>query len=439
MKFLKVLVCFAVVLSIMLSACSQTPVEQPAPSVEEAGAVTIKVQGPGNETQYELDQKLAAEFTAETGINVEVVRGPDSTTDRLNEYLVLLGNEVSEFDVYQIDVIWPGILADHMVNLNEALSEEAATHFPAIIENNTVDGHLVGMPWYTDAGMLYYRTDLLEKYGFDGPPETWDELEEMAQTIQEGERSAGNEEFWGFVWQGNNYEGLTCDALEWQASHGGGQIIEADGTINVNNPECIAAFERAAGWVDTISPPDITKYLEEDSREIWQAGNAAFMRNWPYAYALGNSDDSPIKDQFDVALLPDGGGGHAATLGGWQLAVSNYSDHQQAAIEFVKYMTSPEVQKQRSIEAAYAPTIPELYEDEEVVEANPYYSTLQDVFFGEAVARPSSVSGEAYSEVSYLYFNAIHDILSGDVTASEALLALETNLTALTQYEAQSP
>ncbi|MCB0193969.1 MAG: extracellular solute-binding protein, partial [Anaerolineae bacterium] len=159
----------------MLSACSQTPVEQPAPSVEEAGAVTIKVQGPGNETQYELDQKLAAEFTAETGINVEVVRGPDSTTDRLNEYLVLLGNEVSEFDVYQIDVIWPGILADHMVNLNEALSEEAATHFPAIIENNTVDGHLVGMPWYTDAGMLYYRTDLLEKYGFDGPPETWDE------------------------------------------------------------------------------------------------------------------------------------------------------------------------------------------------------------------------------------------------------------------------
>ena len=116
----------------------------------------------------------------------------------------------------QIDVIWPGDLAEHLVDLNEyGAADVTPEHFEAIVVNNTVDGALVGMPWFTDGGLLYYRTDLLEKYGYDGPPVTWDELEEMAQTIMDGERADGNQDFWGFVWQGNAYEGLTCDALEW--------------------------------------------------------------------------------------------------------------------------------------------------------------------------------------------------------------------------------
>lgn len=434
MKSLNVLIGLVLFLGLGLTACSGTPAEESQITPpQEPGAVMLKVLGPAPGFGFDLDKQLYAEFTANTGIDVELVPGPESATDRLNEHLILLGNEVSEFDVYQIDVIWPGILADHMIDLNNYLAEEAELHFPAIVENNTVDGRLVGMPWFTDAGLLYYRSDLLEKYGFDGPPETWDELEEMAQTVQEGERSAGNGEFWGFVWQGNNYEGLTCDALEWQFSHGGGQIIEPDGTINVNNPQCIAAFERAAGWVGTISPPDVTKFLEEDARRAWQAGNAAFMRNWPYAYALGNSADSPIKDKFDVTLLPSGGGGHAATLGGWQLAVPKYSKHPEEAAELVKFMTSPEVQLRRSVEGSFSPTIPELYDDAEAVAANPYYTTLKDVFFGGAVARPSSLSGEAYAEVSFDYFEAVHDILTGERTAAESLIDLEAKLTELTR------
>ncbi len=173
--------------------------------------------------------------------------------------------------------------------------------------------------------LLYYRTDLLEKYGFDGPPATWDELEEMAKKIQEGER-ADNPDFWGFVWQGNAYEGLTCDALEWIKSSGGGSIVEPDGSISINNEAAVAALERAAAWIGEISPPGITGFLEEDSRRSWQAGNAAFMRNWPYAYSLGNADDSAIKGKFDVCPLPGAEAGmSAATLGGWQIAVSKYS------------------------------------------------------------------------------------------------------------------
>ena len=186
-----------------LAACAEAQPQEvgEAAPVEKLGAVTLKMMGPWDgDAQFAQTQELLTEFEAESGIQVELVAGAQSTTDRLQEYLVLLGNEVSEFDVYMIDVIWPGIVADHMVDLNEYLPGVADQHFPAIVENNTVGGRLVGMPYYTDAGLLYYRTDLLEKYGFDGPPQTWDELEEMAQTIQDGERAEGNADFWGFVW-----------------------------------------------------------------------------------------------------------------------------------------------------------------------------------------------------------------------------------------------
>ena len=159
---------------------------------------------------------------------------------------------------------------------------------------------------------------------------------------------------WGFVFQGNAYEGLTCDALEWVKSNGGGQIIEADGTISINNPKAAAALETAKSWVGTISPPGVLAYQEEESRGVWQTGNAVFMRNWPYAYALGNGADCAVKGKFDVTTLPAGdgeGARSAATLGGWNLAVSKYSKNPDAAIELVKWIASPEMQKYRALKA----------------------------------------------------------------------------------------
>lgn len=137
--------------------------------------------------------------------------------------------------------------------------------------------------------MLYYRTDLLQKYGYQRPPQTWTELDQMATRIQAGERQAGNRDFWGFVFQGKAYEGLTCDALEWIFSMGGGRIIEPDGRITINNPQAIAALNMVRSWVGRISPPGVTSYAEEEARNAFQSGNAAFMRNWPYAYSLGQS------------------------------------------------------------------------------------------------------------------------------------------------------
>ena len=165
---------------------------------------------------------------------------------------------------------------------------------------------------------------------------------------------------WGFVFQGNAYEGLTCNALEWVKSNGGGQIIEPDGTISINNPQAAAAIDRAASWVGTISPEGVLAYQEEESRGVWQTGNAVFMRNWPYAYALGKAPNSAIKGKFDVAPLPAGGGEgarSAATLGGWNFAVSKYSQNPEAAIELALFLASPEVQKNRAIQQSNLPTI----------------------------------------------------------------------------------
>jgi trehalose/maltose transport system substrate-binding protein len=394
---------------------------------------TMSNEGP------ELDWVLAATqiFQDASGIEVNVIAGPESATERLAQYQQLLAAGASDVDVMMIDVIWPGILAQHAVDLSDALqanADEGYEYFDRIVDNNTVGDTLVGIPWFTDAGLLYYRTDLLEEYGYSDAPMTWSEFNDMANTIQEGQR-ADNPDFWGFVWQGGAYEGLTCNALEWQYSMGGGRIVEEgeDGepTVTVNNPQVVEAMEMARGWVGTVSPPGVTTYMEEDSRGVWQQGNAAFMRNWPYAYALGQGEDSAIADSFAVVPVPMGdgeGGQHADTLGGWQLMVSQYSQNQDAATLYARYMTSLEVQKAFAVETSHLPTIDSLYEDEDVLAAQPFFGQLLEVFTGGAVARPSTITGELYNEVSTAYFTAVNQILSGDGDVASTIESLESQL-----------
>src|SRR5215210_7542680 len=382
------------------------------------------------QTRSAMAEAAIRKFNEATGAAAEYVPGEQSATDRLAIYNQQLGAQSPDNEVYQIDIIWPGIVAAHAVDLNQSLSELATLHFPALVENNTVNGSLVGMPWFTDAGLLYYRSDLLEKYGFENPPETWAELEEQAKAIQEGE-SAGNPSFRGFVWQGNAYEGLTCDALEWQYSSGGGRIIEPDGTVTVNNPQAIASFERARNWVGNISPEDVTTYNEPSSLNAFAPGNAAFMRNWPYAYSVTQAPDSPLVGKVGVAQLPMGegeGATHAATLGGWQLMVSKYSPNQEDAIEFVKYMCSPELEKSFTIERSHSPTIASVYADPEVVETQEFLASLKPIFEGGAVARPSTVTADLYNSASIAYHTRINQVLTGQTDAAAAAAEIEAEL-----------
>ncbi len=403
--------------------------------------VTVTVAAGAVGQELELTKAAAQRYMdAHPDVTVNVLETPDFVQDRLATYLQLFEARSSDVDVFQIDVIWPGDLAEHFVDLNDyGAKDVAGEHFPAIIENNTVDGKLVAIPWFTDAGLLYYRTDLLEKYGFSGPPTDWDELQSMAQAIQDGERAAGNQDFWGYVWQGNSYEGLTCDALEWVKSYGGGSIISPDGVITIDNDKAIAAIDAAAGWVSTISPPGVTSFGEEDARNMWQAGNAAFMRNWPYAYSLGNADDSAVKDLFDVSPLPAGPGGTpAATLGGWQLAVSQYSANPAVAADVALFMASPAEQKIRAVDGSLNPTIMSLYQDADVLEAVPFFGSLYDVFTS-AVARPSTATAPNYNAVSTAFFTHVHDVLTGKMDATDAMASLTLDLEDITGFETGQP
>ena len=378
--------------------------------------------------QQQLCNEAAAAFEEQTGHKVNIVSMPKTATEILALYQQILAAGADDIDVFKIDVIWPGVLANHLLDLKPFMEGAENEHFEAIIANNTVDGKLVGMPFYTDAGVLYYRKDLLEKHT-QPVPETWADLERVASIIQGAEREAGNTDMWGFVWQGRAYEGLSCDALEWVASHNGGTIVESDGSISIDNDNAITAIDTAAGWVNAISPEGVLNYAEEEARGVFQAGNAVFMRNWPYAWALAQSDDSVIKGKVGVAALPKGGadGRPAATLGGWQIAVSKYSKNPEVAAAFVKFLTSYDHQKKRAIVGGYNPTIAKLYEDEEVLTANPFFGELFDTFTN-AVQRPSSVTGSKYPQVSNAFFNAVHRVLSGSQGAAESLQQLDREL-----------
>ena len=402
-----------------------------ADAARQYEGTTITYYGDSVGLGAELDQILAEQFTADTGIQVEVIPKPQDATENYATYQRFFQGQSADIDVMMLDVIWPGAFAQHLYDLGPALGEEAQAHAQGIVQNNTVDGKLVAMPWFGDYGMLYYRTDLLEKYGFDGPPETWDELTEMAQTIQDGEK-AENANFTGFVWQGAAYEGLTCDALEWQASSGGGFIVDEDGNVTVNNPETARALNRARDWVGTISPEGVTSYKEEDARNAFQSGNAAFMRNWPYAYALGNQPDEsgtlpPIADKFDVAPLPhEAGSESVGTVGGWQLGVSAYSQNPEAAVEFVRYMTSPDVQLYRGVVGGYVPTVLSVLENEQVIAAQPYLSKPEVANVVRA-ARPAAAAGENYNQFSTVYFQGVNQILLG-ANAEDVLPQVEQQL-----------
>ena len=420
-----------VLLPLLLQGCTK-------PSVREPVTLTLLEEW-SNKRFSEARQQELQQFTQETGIRVSLLPSPDSARQRLILWRELLETGPSGPDVYGIDVIWPGMLSEYFVDLKPYFANEVSLQFPAIAAGYVVDNKLVAMAYRADIGLLYYRTDLLRQYGYRDPPRTWDELEIMAARIQAGERAKGKKQFWGFVWQGAADEGLTCDALEWQAAEGGGRIIEEDQAISVNNPQAIRAWQRAARWVGSISPPSIVGYEEWDALNVWVAGDAAFMRNWPTAYVDSQAASSPIRNKFELALLPGGQAASVGTLGGAGLAVSRSSTHPREALELVRYLCSRDVQVKRSHVLSEPPTLPELYDLPEVLGPNPRFALLSQGFQTGMVSRPSNVTGKKYQDVSDAYIQAVHSVLTQEKRAPEAAVALENELVHITGFKKGRP
>ena len=344
---------------LLISGCNQAPKK-----------LTFLVGGPPQEIA--VWQKVIAKFTNETKIPIEIIQQPSDANSRQQSTIVALRGKQVDPDILLVDLAWFGELAAN--NWLEPLDKyqiDSKPFFSSIINlADTFNGHLIALPVYVDGGMLYYRTDLLTKYGYTSAPKTWDELITMATNIQAKERAAGNKDFWGFAWQGAQAECVVCDALEFFTTAGGG-FMDANMNPIFNSPENVQALQLMVDFIQKykISPPNTyTTMKEEEVREMFQNGNAMFERNWPYAGGLHNQTNSAVKGMFTIAPLPSfPGKKSASTLGGWHAAISVYSDMKEEAAQFLKYITSFEAQKIFAMELGWNPARMDVYNDAETV------------------------------------------------------------------------
>jgi len=288
-----------------------------------------------------------------------------------------------------------------------------------------VGGKLIAMPYQGDFGLLYYRKDLLNKYHLKVPT-TWKVLASEAKTIQ-GKVHKTNKAFYGFVFQAKSYEGLTCNALEWIASYGGGNFISNTGKVTVDNGKAKAALTEARGWIGKITPPDILTYTETETFNSFTEGHSAFARNWPYMWT--GVPGSPVQGKVGVAPLPAGSGGKSsATVGGWQIGVNKYSKHQGAALAWARYYASKQVETYRAIYSGIAPTMPSVAALKSVKKANPALAVAAKT---TAVARPATVLGTNYGTGSQYIYQDINSILGGLTSVSSGLSTLKSQLQSL--------
>jgi trehalose/maltose transport system substrate-binding protein len=402
-----------------------------------AEAPRLTVLGLTSLAGSQLRSDALDDFTRSTGIQVDLIPTPGTSSEQTKLVLKLLNGHATTPDVYLIDVIWPGTLHDYLLDLTPYLNDETHRQLAALKDNGTVGGRVVSLPFYVNTGMLYYRKDLLKKYGYTSPPTTWQELARMASLIQNGQRQRGQKQFWGYLWQGGAYEGLTCNALEWQASFGGGHIIESDGTITVNNPRTAQAMRNAASWVGSISPESVLSYTEADTLQGFTAGNAAFMRHWSSAFRTIR--EAMPAGSVAVAPLPAGPAGQAQTVGGFGLSVSRYSAHQPEAAALVLYLTGQQVEMRRALSRGYLPTYADLYSRSDLAQAIPESAVLRTIAPSSWAVRPAAVTGSKYAEVSKAYYDGVHEILAGKVRAGSALAALGRRLSVITGLHEANP
>ncbi|QTA37782.1 ABC transporter substrate-binding protein [Thermosipho ferrireducens] len=387
---------------------------------------TITMTSGGVGKELEVLYAQLKEFMKENpDIVVTVIPMPDSSTERHDLYVTYLAAGETDPDVLMLDVIWPPEFAPFLEDLTKDYDYfELDKFLPGTVKSVTVNGRIVAIPWFTDAGLLYYRKDLLEKYGYKNPPKTWDELVEMASKISKAEG------IHGFVWQGARYEGLVCDFMEYVWSFGT-DVLDDKGKVIINNPKAVEALQLMVDLIYKykISPEGVTTYMEEDARRIFQNGEAVFMRNWPYAWSLVNSDESPIKGKVGVVPLPKGPGEegrHAATLGGWNLGINIFSSkkEKEAAKKLIKFLTSYNQQLYKAENAGQNPTLKAVYNDPKLKEAAPFMVELFDVFIN-ALPRPRTAN---YAEVSDAIQRYVHAALTKQMTPEKAIAGLEKEL-----------
>lgn len=333
--------------------------------------------------------------------NVRLLQLPESADEQRRLQIQRLRAESPECDVLGMDVIWTAEYAAQswLLDVSDAIEQRRDEFIESTLATAEYEGSYYAVPFNTNAGFIYWRTDQL-----DAAPESWQDLYTAAEQND------------GFVYQGARYEGLTVNFLELLYS-AGGNVLNEDGT------EATADSEEVRGVLEFMrqgieggaAPQAVTTYMEEESRRAFEAGRASIMRNWPYAYALGK--DSKIADNFEVATFPSYEGGEGAgVLGGYDLAISAYSENPEGSLAFINFATNAEQQAILAIEASLPPTLSAVYDDPEVQEAMPFAEELRDAV---AQGEPRPVS-PVYPQISQAIYENVFAALQGDMSPEEA-------------------
>jgi multiple sugar transport system substrate-binding protein len=345
------------------------------------------------------------------GLTAKLLEFPTSADEQRNQFVQRQEAKSGECDVFFSDVIWTAEFAAQkwLLDMTDTVNERKAEFIPSTLETIHFDNKYFGVPQASDAALMYYRTDKV-----DAVPDTW-------QALYADAKSKG-----GIVYQGASYEGLTCDYLEL-AFAAGGKVLSDDGKKSViNSPENLKALQFMVDGIKNGSAPKaVTTYMEEESRRAFESGKPAYMRNWSYAYALGNAKGSKIKDKFKVAPFPTfEGGKSAAILGGHNLVISAYSKNPKGAVQLINYLTSPEVEKVNFAKFSITPTTTATYSDPEVKKAIPFADALLKNVQA-AHARPVS---PVYPQISQAIYKNVNAALSGQVTPQDALKKADSQI-----------
>jgi multiple sugar transport system substrate-binding protein len=332
-----------------------------------------------------------------------------------------------DIDVMGADVIWPAQFAANgwILDVTDKFPKSDQSQFlPGPIQSLMYDGKIYGVPWFTDAGLLYYRADLLEKSGFSDPPKTWDELQQMAVKVAKDQKIPN-----GFVFQGDQYEGGVCNGLEYIWTNGGDVLDPSDPSkVVIDSPEAAAGLAVEQGIVeDGVAPQAVATYTETETDPAFLGNKAVFARNWPYMYALAGTKDFPdVKpEQIGVAPLPvTEGNGLVSCLGGWNMLINAQTDMPDEAWEFVTWMTSEQGQRQRALSASLLPTRPALYKDKEIRDTLPVIVQGEEAL-KNARSRPVS---PYYSDMSLEMQEQFNGVVKGDTAPEDAVSSLQKSL-----------
>jgi multiple sugar transport system substrate-binding protein len=403
-----------VTLALAVAACGDDDDDDGGGDAQQAPADTSKASGNvnwciGKDTSGAYGTAIDLFKKENPDVTVKLVELPESADEQRTQLVQRLDAESDECDVLGMDVIWTAEFAaqEWLQDTSDIIEPRQDDFIASTLETAQYEDKYWAVPYHTNAGFLYYRTDQVEQ-----APETWEDVYAAA-----GENN-------GIVYQGARYEGLTVNFLELLYS-GGGTVLSEDGSeVQVNSPEGEAALEfMAAGVQEGDAPKAVTTYMEEESRRAFENGNATFMRNWPYAYALGK--ESKIADNFDVGTFPGFNDGEpAGVLGGINLAISAYSKNPEGAAAFINYATGPEVQKANFLESASPPATAAAYDDPEVQKEYAFASDLKAAV-EQGQARPVS---PVYSQISEAIYNNVHDALQGNAEPAAALEKMTSDI-----------